>query len=202
MANIIGFHKVTALPATPEPNAVYYVRKGNVFEHWITDSLGVPKPQNGLLYPSNVRLVFDGHWQYTTGYVVPTGISNLPILPGYTIAADHVPYFINNVLELPGGPTYFTTFIRGPNTDAKISSVFNVCSWVVAQFGATKYSKIFSLAESLEIESKEGFGGPGYYAVPGIQVNNATGSAITLAGFGASVERTFSIGVRVFRVEE
>lgn len=201
MANIIGFRKVNVLPAIAEPNTLYYLRKGTGFQHWLSDQTGVLIPQNGLLYPANVRLVFDGHWQYVSGQVIPTGISNLPILPGYTIADDHVQYFINNVLQLPGGPRYFTTFIRGPNTDSKISNVFNSCSWVVSQLGITKYSKVFQVSESLELESEEGYGGNGYYSIPGIQINNTTGSPITLTGSGASVERTFSIGVRVFRFE-
>lgn len=39
----IKFFKVTSMPATPEPNAFYYVENGDFAESYLTDAGGVPK---------------------------------------------------------------------------------------------------------------------------------------------------------------
>lgn len=40
MADYIKFYKVLALPATPEPNALYYVKGTEFAEHYITSDTG------------------------------------------------------------------------------------------------------------------------------------------------------------------
>lgn len=40
---VIRFFKVTALPATLVPNAIYYIQNGNYAEQYLTDNAGVAK---------------------------------------------------------------------------------------------------------------------------------------------------------------
>lgn len=55
---MVTFHKVVgSVPATPDPDAIYFVRVGQGFDVWVTDSEGVPVRQNSNA-ASSPTLVF------------------------------------------------------------------------------------------------------------------------------------------------
>lgn len=50
---MVTFHKVVgSVPATPDPDAIYFVRVGQGFDVWVTDSEGVPVRQNSNATPA------------------------------------------------------------------------------------------------------------------------------------------------------